>query len=1192
MPPSSSPSVPLRRSVADVDSEEDERTNDLAAMVERLKLSSVDYSDLAKVFQQKLDFVNEDEALFLVKSLREFKLKNNEIHVASTREQEDSKENDVTQSGPTVPSPSLKRLPVPDRQSELHPKSSVSRTPPRSTRKAPKPLELNDRKGLSPSRGRTLLSPFRRNSVTRSGDQPARSQSPFRFLSSMRSQATSKEQKDETINGSFQTEAHKATAAPNKPDSLRRTPQNHVPPTPSLFTPEDSIKPSSMNTFPSPPSCDFTPSPGNTSTITGLVKDTSCVTGAHKNRRTTATPYGLSASAASLESQFQSETKFVASATNIQDAAQHPSAPFTAHPEDIRFHMGGMSARKNHRMFKIKAKRPKSKIPTQTVNDVFSKANIAVPISVPVPLAQNSTTPLADTRTSSGMFSPMDHDLDEELHMEYQQPEVQPFLQDVQVKFNIGSSDKITSPSKARSRRMVGRKACGNLATTGRRVPQKLSHLQSQSISTSVSSESVATSLSDQTDSTAASTSGTDVCQEGRIAYVKSLREEGRSFYMQEDYKSSVLCYTKALGIHCQGCTDEQGVDDVRAVLLANRGAALMMATAYTAAVRDCMEALKYLSSGMDSDRSLPLDGGPLLKCKVLIRLGRSLVKLGELEHAEKAFEMAGETEAIARSIVKVGQTNESYLNQTLTDAVMGKEEARRCRDLVYQLQLLGMTSLNSPTQESRRINIQALSLVNTALSMSSGSHNLHSMQIAILAALKRWREVAGCCERLAAEQTRFDGALIGDLESENPFPGVPLAVTLDPKFFEGDDFKVRKLSSKKAVVEVALRLPPEVLPFYVRALRLEERYQLAVPVIAELELRLSNGSDNSKCVSWLPQEKSKLERTLKLKDEGDNLYVNGKYADAMKIYSTCLLIDGEGHLEVGSSEGSNGGGKLHAVLHCNRAACYMSLSNYTEAIKDCTAALRIHTHYMKAMLRRSRCYVRLVRLDEAIAEYNHYIELVIQHQKDGVHEHTSCLFDGPKEVTADILGAVKKELSDVKQSKEAQEEARREEQARTEERRKWYSEAFGKTKPGNDAKSRRDQWYNQQGTNDSRHWDSFNGRGPHPNSRSSWRQYSESNSEERRQDEPRSNSGIRLPSSPGSDTSKNHYTILQISPTASEADIKRGYRQMALKYHPDKNQDTSASDMFRRIKLAYDVLSNPTSRRQYDVEIRSTRRF
>lgn len=63
----------------------------------------------------------------------------------------------------------------------------------------------------------------------------------------------------------------------------------------------------------------------------------------------------------------------------------------------------------------------------------------------------------------------------------------------------------------------------------------------------------------------------------------------------------------------------------------------------------------------------------------------------------------------------------------------------------------------------------------------------------------------------------------------------------------------------------------------------------------------------------------------------------------------------------------------------------------------------------------------------------------------------------------------------------------------------------------------------------------------------------------------------------------KNHYTVLGVSDTASLADIKRAYRLLALKYHPDVSKDSRSDDMFKSIHLAYEVLSCKTSRNQYD---------
>lgn len=61
-------------------------------------------------------------------------------------------------------------------------------------------------------------------------------------------------------------------------------------------------------------------------------------------------------------------------------------------------------------------------------------------------------------------------------------------------------------------------------------------------------------------------------------------------------------------------------------------------------------------------------------------------------------------------------------------------------------------------------------------------------------------------------------------------------------------------------------------------------------------------------------------------------------------------------------------------------------------------------------------------------------------------------------------------------------------------------------------------------------------------------------------------------------------YSILEISKTATQDEIKRSYRKLAMKYHPDRNKgDKEAEAKFKEINEAYQTLSDPQKRQQYD---------
>src|SRR5579864_3305984 len=63
----------------------------------------------------------------------------------------------------------------------------------------------------------------------------------------------------------------------------------------------------------------------------------------------------------------------------------------------------------------------------------------------------------------------------------------------------------------------------------------------------------------------------------------------------------------------------------------------------------------------------------------------------------------------------------------------------------------------------------------------------------------------------------------------------------------------------------------------------------------------------------------------------------------------------------------------------------------------------------------------------------------------------------------------------------------------------------------------------------------------------------------------------------------RDFYQILGVPWTASQDEIQRAYRKLARSYHPDVNKDPAAEERFKEISEAYDVLSDPETRRRYD---------
>jgi curved DNA-binding protein CbpA len=67
-------------------------------------------------------------------------------------------------------------------------------------------------------------------------------------------------------------------------------------------------------------------------------------------------------------------------------------------------------------------------------------------------------------------------------------------------------------------------------------------------------------------------------------------------------------------------------------------------------------------------------------------------------------------------------------------------------------------------------------------------------------------------------------------------------------------------------------------------------------------------------------------------------------------------------------------------------------------------------------------------------------------------------------------------------------------------------------------------------------------------------------------------------------DFSRDYYEILGLDGKATSEDIKKAYRELAKKYHPDINRSSTSEELFKLISEAYEVLSDETKRTQYDL--------
>uniref|UniRef100_A0A1B6M3I0 J domain-containing protein n=1 Tax=Graphocephala atropunctata TaxID=36148 RepID=A0A1B6M3I0_9HEMI len=100
-----------------------------------------------------------------------------------------------------------------------------------------------------------------------------------------------------------------------------------------------------------------------------------------------------------------------------------------------------------------------------------------------------------------------------------------------------------------------------------------------------------------------------------------------------------------------------------------------------------------------------------------------------------------------------------------------------------------------------------------------------------------------------------------------------------------------------------------------------------------------------------------KARKIKELKEQGNEAFNSGKLTEAYTLYTDALKIDPNNK-------------STNAKLHNNRATVSYKLRRINEAVTDCTAALNLDSKYLKALLRRAKCYMDLEQYEEAVQDY------------------------------------------------------------------------------------------------------------------------------------------------------------------------------------------------------------------------------
>jgi DnaJ homolog subfamily C member 7 len=348
-----------------------------------------------------------------------------------------------------------------------------------------------------------------------------------------------------------------------------------------------------------------------------------------------------------------------------------------------------------------------------------------------------------------------------------------------------------------------------------------------------------------------------------------------------------------------------------------------------------------------------------------------------------------------------------------------------------------------------------------------------------------------------------------------------------------------------------------------------------------ESDYMKSSATNEAKSFQWR-QEKERLTHFENLRKAGIRLYRSAEYSSSYKTYTTIIQSRG--------LQNKN----YHAYILGLRAASLVGLRRPEDALKDCDQALAMRSSMEKARVVRARAYLTLGMHSQAVND----------------------LLNTTKTASSDT---VKRELTRARTSWE---NAIREEKQKKQQHQQKYNNQRNKdrkrsrtsttsARTSNSSSSRSSSNYHRSTSSSSSHSNANDGNDsrkrrrtvPGENSTTENSHKSKNRDDRRRRKSRRKSGGVPPPRySDGGWANENykkakeaakksHYEVLGLTERASAKSIKKAYRKLALKYHPDKNKEAGAAEVFKRINEAHTILTSPSQKSKYDSKISSSSR-